>query len=252
MAQAILEIHNLITTYPDGTRAIRGVDLSVERGELVAVIGSSGAGKSTLMRNINRLVRPSSGTIRFLDYEMTRSRSPQLRKARRSIGMIFQHFNLVNRLSALTNVLHGRLGYISTLRGAVGYFTKHEVENALRILSRVGLHDEAFKRADELSGGQRQRVGLARAVCQTPELLLADEPIASLDPNASARVMQYLKDICTQDQITSIVSLHQVEYARNFATRMVGIREGRILFDAAPDQWDDDMISALYENGKEM
>lgn len=251
MAEAILEIHNLITTYPDGTRALRGVDLSVTRGELVAVIGSSGAGKSTLMRNINRLVKPSSGSIRFLDYEMTRARAHRLKKARRSIGMIFQHFNLVNRLSALSNVLHGRLGYISSLRGAVGYFTKHEVENALRILSRVGLENEAFKRADELSGGQRQRVGLARAICQTPELLLADEPIASLDPAASARVMQYLKDICTQDHITTIVSLHQVEYARDFATRMVGIRKGKILFDAPPEDWSDQMIASLYEHNKE-
>jgi len=246
MTTSALEIENLEMIYPDGTHAIKDLALTVQPGELVAVIGSSGAGKSTLMRNVNRLVNPTGGSVRFFGKEVTKAGYRALRKIRREIGMIFQNFNLVNRSSAVHNVLHGKLGYTGTLRGGLGHFSRAEVEEALMILNRVGLADQAFKRADELSGGQKQRVGLARAICQKPRLILADEPIASLDPGASERVMQYLSEICRQDEITAMVSLHQVEYAREFATRMVGLRDGSIIFDAATDQWSDEMIDALY------
>ncbi len=246
MTTNALEIEHLEMIYPDGTHALRDLSMSVESGELVAVIGSSGAGKSTLMRNINRLVDPTGGSVRFFGQEVTGLGFRSLRQIRREIGMIFQHFNLVNRSSAVHNVLHGKLGYAGALRGGFGHFTRAEVEEALMILDRVGLSDQAFKRADELSGGQKQRVGLARAICQKPRLILADEPIASLDPGASERVMQYLSDICRQDRITAMVSLHQVEYARDFASRMIGLREGDVMFDATTDHWNDDMIDALY------
>jgi phosphonate transport system ATP-binding protein len=247
MEHGALQVDELHTIYPDGTHAVRGVSFTVQPGELVAVIGASGAGKSTLMRNVNRLVNPTSGRIRFYGQDVTAMRKRNLRKVRREIGMIFQHHNLVHRLSAVHNVLHGNLGYMSALRGGIGHFNRREVEYALEILVRVGLSEQAFKRADELSGGQKQRVGLARAICQRPRLLLADEPIASLDPAASARVMQYLRDICTEDQITSVVSLHQVDYARSFATRMIGMRDGELFFDGKPEQWTEAMIAELYE-----
>lgn len=246
MEHGALQIRDLHTVYPDGTHAVRGVSFTVQPGELVAIIGASGAGKSTLMRNINRLVNPTSGIIRFYGQNVTTMKLRNLRTVRREIGMIFQHFNLVHRLSAVHNVLHGKLGYMSALRGGIGHFTREEVEDALAILARVGLSDQAFKRADELSGGQKQRVGLARSICQRPRLLLADEPIASLDPAASARVMQYLRDICTQERITSIVSLHQVDYARSFATRIIGIRDGEIFFDGKPQEWSEAMVAELY------
>jgi len=246
MEHGALQVDQLHTIYPDGTHAVRGVSFTIQPGELVAIIGASGAGKSTLMRNVNRLVNPTSGSIRFYGQDVTAMRRRNLRKVRREIGMIFQHHNLVHRLSAVHNVLHGRLGYMSALRGGIGNFNRKEVEYALEILVRVGLSEQAFKRADELSGGQKQRVGLARAICQHPRLLLADEPIASLDPAASARVMQYLRDICTEDQITSVVSLHQVDYARSFATRMIGMRDGELFFDGKPGQWTEAMIAELY------
>lgn len=246
MATNALEIEHLEMVYPDGTHAVRDLSMAVQAGELIAVIGSSGAGKSTLMRNINRLVEPTGGSVRFFDQEVTKLGFRSLRRIRREIGMIFQHFNLVNRVSAVHNVLHGKLGYTGTLRGGFGHFTRAEVEEALTILHRVGLSDQAFKRADELSGGQKQRVGLARAISQQPRLILADEPIASLDPGASERVMRYLGEICRQDEIIAIVSLHQVEYAREFATRMIGLREGSIMFDARTEDWSDEMIDTLY------
>jgi phosphonate transport system ATP-binding protein len=246
MEHGALQVDNLHTIYPDGTHAVRGVSFTIKPGELVAIIGASGAGKSTLLRNINRLVHPTSGVIRFYGQDVTAMSIRQLRKIRREIGMIFQHHNLVHRLSAVHNVLHGKLGYMSALRGGIGHFTREEVEYALEILVRVGLSEQAFKRADELSGGQKQRVGLARSICQHPRLLLADEPIASLDPAASARVMQYLHDICTQDRITSVVSLHQVDYAYSFATRIIGMRDGEIFYDGAPEQWSEAMIAELY------
>lgn len=246
MTKTILDIKNLNKVYPDGTQALNNLNLTLNEGEFVIVIGLSGAGKSSLLRSINRLVEPTSGSIIFKGEEVVTANKNEIRQIRRQIGMIFQHYNLIKRTSAVQNVLHGRLGYISTLKGALGRFPKHDVEHALSILKRVGLADQAFKRADELSGGQQQRVGISRAIAQNPSLIMADEPIASLDPASSKNVMSYLKKICKEDGITSIVNLHQVEFATEFADRIIGIKAGQIVFDGRPYELTADKIELIY------
>lgn len=247
MPQHILQIKDLTKTYPDGTQALKKVNISIEKGELISIIGSSGAGKSTLLRCINKLVTSSSGSIHFNDqHEVTKAHGQELRKIRRQIGMVFQGFNLIKRSMTIKNVLHGRLGYMSTIKGGLGLFSKEDTKDALAILARVGLQDQAFKRADELSGGQQQRVGVARALAQSPLLLLADEPIASLDPTSSERVMGYMKAIAEEDGITTIVNLHQVDFARKFATRIIGIKGGEVVFDGPPEQLSNQVTDKLY------
>ncbi|NHN34163.1 phosphonate ABC transporter ATP-binding protein [Paenibacillus sp. S3N08] len=244
---ALLEIRNLKKVYNDGTTALQGVDFKVDRGEFVVVIGSSGAGKSTLLRCINRLVQPSEGSVMFNNMDATKASHSQVRKLRREVGMIFQGFNLIERVSVLTNVLHGRLGYMNQLMGTLGMFSKHDIEEAKKILHRLGLHQQIYKRADELSGGQQQRVGIARALSQQPQLILADEPIASLDPVTSETIMNHLHTICQEDGITCVVNLHQVEVAKKYATRIIGIHKGTVAFDGKPDELSDEVIQHIYQ-----
>ncbi|QKS73323.1 phosphonate ABC transporter ATP-binding protein [Paenalkalicoccus suaedae] len=246
VSDAVLQLKDVEMTFPDGTQALRGISLTIKKGELVSIIGPSGAGKSTFMRSLNRLNTPTAGSIVFEGQDVMRARGKELREIRRRIGMVFQHFNLIKRSQTYHNVLHGRLGYMPTLKGSFGRFSKEDTEKAFEVLRRVGLEEHMFKRADELSGGQQQRVGIARAIIQEPSLLLADEPIASLDPSSSENVMNYLKQVCEEDGLTSIVNLHQVDFAKKFAHRIIGIKAGEVVFDGAPRELTDGIIDYLY------
>ena len=230
------------------TEALKNITLSIGEGQFVSVIGPSGAGKSTLLRCINRLVDATQGAIVLDGQDITKVRGNELRHVRTKTGMIFQNYNLVNRLSVIENVLHGRLGHKSTLSGALGWYTEREKERAFWILERLGLTDQAYKRCDELSGGQKQRVGIARALMQEPRLILCDEPIASLDPNASRVIMDYLSDINRTMKITCILNLHQVEVAMKYSERIIGITAGSIVFDGPSEALDKDMIHRIYQS----
>lgn len=231
--QGILEIRNLTKRYKDVT-ALDGVSLSVRRGEFVSVIGRSGAGKTTLLRCINRMVDASGGEVILNNVDVCKLSRTGLRKVRSRIGMIFQHYNLVHRLTVIENVLHGRLGYKTTLDGMIGRYTHEEKLLAVKTLAMLGLMDQMYKRCDELSGGQKQRVGIARALVQEPLLILCDEPIASLDPSSAKIIMDHLRGACDNLGITIIVNLHQVDVAIKYADRVVGIKSGRIAYDGSP------------------
>lgn len=248
----LLLVRGLKKTYADGTTALKGIDFAVHAGEIVAIIGPSGAGKSTLLRCINRLVEPTEGDIIFDNIHVTRASRRQVRRIRREIGMIFQSFNLVERVTVLSNVLHGRLGYMNPISGAFGWYSKKDEEEAIRILKRVGLQEQIYKRADELSGGQQQRVGIARALSQKPRLILADEPIASLDPVTSETVMRDLYTICKEDGITCLINLHQVDVAKKWASRIIGIHNGTIVFDGPPSELTAEQIDFIYRKREEV
>ncbi|MFZ3587803.1 phosphonate ABC transporter ATP-binding protein [Bacillus sp. DJP31] len=233
----MLEVKQLQKQYQKTSRpALRNVSFSIKQGEFVAVLGLSGAGKSTLIRCMNRLVEPTSGEILWNGEPVLSYKGEKLRKYRSSIGMIFQSFNLIERLTTLTNVLVGRLGTIPLGRGLFLRFTIQEKEQALYALERVGLKEFAHQRVSQLSGGQRQRVAIARALVQNPKIILGDEPVASLDPNTSLQIMSILKEINEQDQITMMINLHDVRLAKEFATRIIGIANGQVVFDGKPDQ----------------
>lgn len=242
----MLIIENLTKVYDDGTWALQKVSFTVQDGEFLVLIGLSGAGKSTLLRCINRLVEPTEGRIIFDGRDITAASPSELREIRRHIGMIFQQFNLVKRSSVLTNVLAGRLGYVSTGRSLLHRFPRQEVERALGNLERVGILDQAYKRADELSGGQQQRVGIARALMQEPRLMLADEPVASLDPATSHSVMKYLEQLNRKDGITVLCSLHFLSLARTYATRIIALKKGQVVFDGLPAEIDDARFKEIY------
>ena len=242
----LLKLSHLTKSYDGNTNAIEDLNLTLDRGEFVSIIGCSGAGKSTLLRCINRLIAPTSGSVEFDGREVTELRGRELRKLRRRIAMVFQHYNLVYRSSAIENVLQGRLGYKNTIAGALGFFTEEEKKNAFEMLDRVGLADFAYTRADQLSGGQRQRVGIARAFMQDPLLILADEPIASLDPKSSNTVMEHLRWAVDEMGVGALVSLHQVDFALQFSDRIIGVAGGKILFDGKPSELTRDMIAAIY------
>ncbi len=242
----IVSVRDLVKTYPTGTRALDGITLDIQRGEFVVLIGLSGSGKSTLLRTINRLVDPTSGTVTFDGADVTRARGPELRRIRRRIGMIFQQFNLVKRSSVFANVLAGRLGYRTTWRTMASRPSKDDVALAFENLGRVGIADKAFGRADALSGGQQQRVGIARALMQNPELMLADEPVASLDPATSHSVMKYLEEINKKDGITVVCSLHFLSLARRYGTRVIALKGGRVAFDGLPADIDDRRFKEIY------
>lgn len=246
--ETCLSVKNVCKEYSDGTKALTDISFDIKQGEFIAIIGPSGAGKSTLLRTLNQLVVPTSGQIKFNDREVTNANKRMIREVRREMGMIFQSFNLINRTSVLKNVLHGRLGYMSSFKGMLGAFLKEDIENAWQLLDRVGLADHAYKRADELSGGQRQRVAIARALAQKPSLILADEPIASLDPASSETVMNYLHDICNQEGISCLVNLHQVDVAKKYASRIIGVQRGVKVFDDKPDQLTDVEFKNLYHS----
>jgi phosphonate transport system ATP-binding protein len=226
----MLEIQNLTKIYPDGTVALSQVSFTVEPGEFLVIIGLSGSGKSTLLRCINRLIDPTEGTIRWDGTDVTAAEPAELRRIRRQIGMIFQQFNLVRRSSVLSNVLAGRLGYVRPLPSLVHSFPAADRELAWKALQRVGLTEQAAKQARELSGGQQQRVGIARALMQQPRMILADEPVASLDPVLAHTILGYLEELNRQDGITVLCSLHYLDLVQRYATRVIGLREGRLVY----------------------
>ncbi|HHX13766.1 MAG TPA: phosphonate ABC transporter ATP-binding protein [Clostridiales bacterium] len=244
----ILEFKNVSKIYNNITKALTEVSFSVDEGEFVSIIGPSGSGKSTILRCINRLVDVTQGSIIFDGHDVNRADKKEIRQLRKKAGMIFQHYNLVNRLSVIENVLHGRLGYKSVIAGAIGRYTEEEKEKAFQILAKLGLTEQAYKRCDELSGGQKQRVGIARSLMQEPRLILCDEPIASLDPSSSKIIMDHLSIINETMRITCIVNLHQVDVALRYAKRIIGITAGQIVYDGPPDELTKVMIYEIYQS----
>lgn len=247
----LLEFRNVSKKYGRDTTALSDVSFSVEAGAFVSVIGPSGAGKSTLLRCINRMVDASRGEIVFDGINTQSLKKRDLRKLRTKIGMIFQHYNLVNRLSVIENVLHGRLGYKSTIAGVLGLYKEEEKRQAFELLSVLGLEEQVYKRCDQLSGGQKQRVGIARALIQNPKMLLCDEPIASLDPNASKVIMEHLKDISSTMGITVLINLHQVEVALKYSDQVIGLNGGRVVYDGSPEHITHQEIRRIYGSRSE-
>lgn len=242
----MLEIRDLVKIYDDGTRAIDGVNLDVAAGEFVVVVGLSGSGKSTLLRCINRLIDPTSGSIEVNGVDVTRADGGQLRQVRRQIAMIFQHFNLVPRHSVLANVLTGLLGGKSFLGGLLGLFSENERQSARDNLNLVGISDKSGKRVEALSGGQKQRVAIARALMQKPVLLLADEPVASLDPATSHSVMKYLEVLNKKFGLTILCNLHFLSLARRYGTRVIALKDGRMVYDGSPAEIDAERFREIY------
>jgi len=241
----MLVIENLVKDYSGNVRGLDNVSLNVPDGEFLVLIGLSGSGKSTLLRCINRLIEPTSGRIVLDDVDITATEPGDLRGIRRNIGMIFQQFNLVRRSSVLTNVLTGRLGYVSPWQSVLSHFSDDDYRRALINLDRVGLRDRAHQRADRLSGGQQQRVGIARALMQEPKVMLADEPVASLDPATSHSVLKYLQQI-NREGMTVICSLHFLSLARTYGTRVVALKGGRLMFDGLPSEIDERRFKEIY------
>jgi len=235
----------LCLTYPDGTVALTDVDFTAHPGEVVAIIGRSGAGKSTLLRCLNGLLTPTTGEVLFRG-KRVHSSPAHARQVRRDVGMIFQSFGLVPRLSVLINVLIGRGGQVPAWRGLLYYFTDEEKQRALRALERVEILDQWLKRPAELSGGQQQRVAIARALCQQPAVLLADEPVSSLDPATARIVLDYAVKICREDKITMIANLHSVALAREYSDRIVAFRAGQVVFEGAPAELTDGVLAEVY------
>src|ERR1700741_4417521 len=242
----MLRIENLRKRYRTGDEALKDVSFTVPSGQLVGLIGPSGAGKSTLIRCVNRLVEPTGGRIFLDDLELTALGRSELRKARRRIGMIFQEFALVERLTVMENVLSGRLGYVPFWRSFARRYPPADVAKAFALLERVGVLDQADKRADALSGGQRQRVGVSRALEQDPELLLIDEPTASLDPKTSRQIMRLIREICAERKLAAIINIHDVMLAQMFAERIVGLRAGEIVYDGPPDGLTSEVLTRIY------
>lgn len=243
---SFLEIQDVRVVYPNGHEALKSVSLHADSGQIVAIIGRSGAGKSTLLRCINGLQRPASGRIVLDGDEITAMDEQQLRQARRRIGFIWQEYNLVERLSAIANVLTGRLGYTDGLSSLAGFFGREHRAIAVRNLERVNLLGHAHQRADRLSGGEKQRIAIARAITQEPKIILADEPVASLDPELAWQVMSDLARIAREDGVLTLISIHQVALAKAFADRIVGIARGTVVFDGTADQLDDAAMQRIY------
>jgi phosphonate transport system ATP-binding protein len=242
----MLQIKNLTKVYEGGVQALTDVSFDVPNGQFLAVIGLSGSGKSTLLRCINRLVQPTSGQIIWNEQDITAASGEEMRRIRRKIGMVFQHFNLVNRSKVITNVLAGRLGYVNPAWSLINWFPKEDIEKAFHQLQRVGIADKADYRANELSGGQQQRVGIARALMQDPEMILADEPVASLDPVLAHSIMKHLEEINQTDGATVICSLHFLDLVHQYADRVVALNEGRVLFEGLPQEIDDQKFKDVY------
>ena len=242
----MLSVENLTKTYDNKVLALDNVSFQVPDRQFLVVIGLSGSGKSTLLRCINRLVEPTSGRIVWNGTDVTAAPQEDLRQIRRRIGMIFQQFNLVTRSSVLTNVLSGRLGYVNPVWSLVNRFPKEDVQRAIQKLERVGIADKVLNRADELSGGQQQRVGIARALMQEPELMLADEPVASLDPVLAHTIMQYLEQINKEDGVTVICSLHFLDLVQRYADRVIALKDGKLVFEGLPHEIDDKRFKAIY------
>lgn len=241
----MIEVKNLSKVFPDGTKALDDVTLDIPDGQFVCIIGLSGAGKSTFMRCLNRLNDPTAGKILLEGQDIAFAGGRELRKLRRKIGFVFQQFNLVERLSAIENVLSGRLGYYGRLPGVLGLFTPADKQRAVEALKRVGLEEKIYTPASNLSGGQKQRVAIARALVQEPKLMLADEPTASIDPKLSGVIMDLLKSF-TKDGITVIVNIHVLELAREYAERILGFNKGKLIFDGSPAQLTDAEVERIY------
>ncbi len=242
----MLQIRGLTKRYPTGDLALKGVDLTVPAGQVMALIGPSGAGKSTLIRCVNRLVEPTAGEVLLNGVNVTRLRPRALRRMRRRMGMIFQEYALVERLTVMENVLSGRLGYVGFWRSWWRRFPPADVAKAYHLLERVGLAEFYDKRADELSGGQRQRVGIARALVQDPELLLVDEPTASLDPKTSRQIMRLICELCSERGLAAIINIHDVVLAQMFVGRIVGLRAGEIVYDGPPQGLSPEVLTRIY------
>ena len=242
----ILEIRNLHKIYKNGTHALKGVNFTVEDGEFLVVIGLSGSGKSTLLRCINRLIEPTSGSVKFLGKDITHIKGEELRKAKTQIGMVFQQFNLIKRRSVLSNVLNGRLGSMGTIDSIIERYSDDIIHEAYKSLETVGISEKAKIRADSLSGGQQQRVAIARSLMQNPKLLLADEPVASLDPATSNSVMQYFEKINKEMGTTVICNLHFLSLVRRYATRVIALKAGEIVYQGNPADIDETWFRTIY------
>jgi phosphonate transport system ATP-binding protein len=242
----MLQIRGLTKRYRTGDLALKSIDLDLPDGQVMALIGPSGAGKSTVIRCINRLVEPTGGTVVLNGANVTSLGSRDLRRARRRMGMIFQEYALVERLSVMENVLSGRLGYIGFWQSFMRKFPQSDIDQAFQLLARVGLDHMADKRADELSGGQRQRVGICRALIQNPELLLVDEPTASLDPKTSRQIMRLIKELCGERKLSAIINIHDVMLAQLFAERIVGLQLGQIVYDGPPTGLSAAVLTRIY------
>ncbi|MDH4423906.1 MULTISPECIES: phosphonate ABC transporter ATP-binding protein [Bacillus] len=242
----MIEFRNVSKVYPNGTKGLNNISLKIQKGEFVVMVGLSGAGKSTLLRSVNRLHEITEGEIIIEGESITAAKGKGLRRMRRDIGMIFQSFNLVKRSTVLKNVLAGRVGYHSTLRTTLGLFPKEDLELAFQALKRVNILEKAYARADELSGGQQQRVSIARALAQEAKIILADEPVASLDPLTTKQVLDDLKKINEDFGITTIVNLHSIDLARQYATRIIGLHAGEIVFDGLVDEATDEKFAEIY------
>ena len=241
-----IQIRGLVKEYKRGVPVLKGIDLTIAGEGITAIIGPSGTGKSTLIRCINRLIEPTAGEILFQGMDLARLKGAELRMARRRIGMVFQEYNLVERLTVMENVLTGRLGYMSAFKAWLRKFTPEDIEDAFNLLDAVGLASFANQRADALSGGQRQRVGIARAVMQHPEILLADEPTSSLDPKTSVEIMELMANLAGKRNIPVIVNIHNVELAKRFCHRMIGMTGGKVVFDGSPAELTDENLKQIY------
>jgi phosphonate transport system ATP-binding protein len=243
---SLLRAEGLGKSYNSETKVLKDINFEIGTGEFVSIIGPSGAGKSTLLRCINRMVEFNEGKVIFNDLDVGSLNKKGLRKLRTNIGMIFQHYNLVPRLTVIENVLHGRFGYKTTLQGVLGRYTEEEKERAFFLLEKLGIEEHAYKRCDQLSGGQQQRVGICRALIQEPALVLCDEPIASLDPNSSKIIMDHLKSITSEMGITCLVNLHQVEVAQKYSDRIIGLKKGEIVFNGSSNLLSQEHIQNIY------
>ena len=243
----LIRVEHLTKIYERGeVLALNDVSFTVKKGEYLVLLGLSGSGKSTLLRCLNRLIEPTAGTVLFDGEDVTKAQPKQLRHLRRRMAMIFQQFNLVKRSSVLTNVLSGRLGYMNPGASAIHKYAKQDVDDAMASLERVGIPEQAYKRADELSGGQQQRVGIARALMQNPELMMADEPVSALDPATAHSIMQYLELMNQEDGVTVIASLHFLSLARRYGTRILALKDGQIVFEGSPAEIDKDKFKEIY------
>ncbi|MGE4233728.1 MAG: phosphonate ABC transporter ATP-binding protein [Bacteriovoracia bacterium] len=247
----MIHFENATKQYPDGTVALSDVNIRISEGEFVSIIGRSGAGKSTFLRLINARILPTAGRVHVLGHHLSdlgddRGGRNTLRNLRREIGFIFQQFNLIKSHTVLSNVLTGRLGYTSMFRGVFGLFSKQDEELALHVIEKVGLKDKAHKRVDQLSGGQQQRVAIARAIVQQPKIILADEPMASLDPKLSEVVLDLLYQFNQEMKITVLVNVHVLELAKRRANRIIGFKKGHLVFDGAPNDLTAEKVSLVY------
>lgn len=244
----LLSVKNISKEYNNGITALKNVSFDVEKGEFISIIGPSGSGKSTLLRSINKMIDISKGSILFENRNIEKLKKKEIELVRREIGMIFQNYNLVERLTVIENVLHGRLGYKSIFAGILGIYSEEEKKEAFTFLEKVNMTKYAYQKCNELSGGQKQRVGIARAIMQKPKLLLCDEPIASLDPKTSENIMDYLKKIVTELKITCIVNLHQVDIAKKYSNRIIALNKGEKIFDDKPKYLTNETIEFIYKD----